>query len=143
MYVQLPLCKIMCSIHCSGTKSHLAPITDSQHKIVRENTKALFGSLVLIHIFTFQTTLHTFSYTFSPHTYIKNTQITLLKLSYQTGPKSLVKFTMCLKFVFTERQRRNKHNFWGSLLLRICKEISILLPNMWAHPLWGSAQSTQ
>ena len=77
----------MCSMHCSETKPHLAPITDSQHKIVTEYTK------------------------------------------------SSVKFTMCLKFFFTDRQRRNKHNFWDCLVLRIRKEISILLSKHVGPPI--------
>ena len=48
IYVQPPLNKIMCSIHCSGSKPHLAPITNSQHKIVRQYTKSLMKFTVYL-----------------------------------------------------------------------------------------------
>ena len=60
-----------------------------QPKFSLEKTKDLFGNLTQHTFFTFQIHLYISTYFFT-YTYIKNTQNTLLKLSYQTGSKHLI-----------------------------------------------------
>ena len=72
----------MCSVHCSGTKPHLALITYSQHKIM----------------------------------------------------KSSMKFTMCLKFVFRDKEETST-TFEVLYYYAYVKKFPILLLNVWAHPI--------